>query len=66
MKNKKNKTFDCIAIKRAAQEKIREEVCGMTPAEEVAYFRKGAEDFERRILAAKQQQSDNSDSAEQS
>ena len=53
MKNKKNKSFDCIAMKRAAQKKIREDVRGMTIAEEIAYFRKGTEDFMRQVLAAK-------------
>lgn len=30
------KDFDCIAFKRAAQEKIYEQIKGMTPAEEIA------------------------------
>jgi hypothetical protein len=55
MKSKKNKTFDCIAMKRAAQEKIREQVRGMTRAEEVAFFREGHEEFDRQVQAAKQQ-----------
>ena len=54
MKSKKTKNFDCIAMKRKAQEAIRAQVRGMTPAEEVALFREGAEEFERRIAAAKQ------------
>jgi len=33
------KDFDCIAFKRAAQEKIYEQIKGMTPAEEIAWFR---------------------------
>jgi hypothetical protein len=32
--------LDCIAMKREAQEKIYEEVEGMTPEEEIAYFRR--------------------------
>jgi len=55
MKNQKNKSFDCIAMKRAAQKKIREDVRGMTLAEEIAYFRKGTEDFKRQLLSDKQQ-----------
>jgi hypothetical protein len=54
MMTKKTKTFDCIAMKRKAQEAIRAQVRGMTPKEEVAFFRKGAEEFERQIDAAKQ------------
>jgi len=56
MKSKKDKTFDCIAMKRAVQETIRSQVHGMTRAEEVAFFREGAEDFERQIQDAKQNQ----------
>jgi len=33
------KDFDCIAFKRAAQEKIYEQIKGMTPSEEIAWFR---------------------------
>jgi hypothetical protein len=33
------KEFDCIGFKRAAQEKIYEQIKGMTPAEEIAWFR---------------------------
>ena len=55
MKSKKTKTFDCIAMKRKAQEAIRAQVRGMTPGEEVAFFREGAEEFQRRIDAVKQQ-----------
>lgn len=34
------KEFDSIQIKRAAQEKIYEVIKGMTPEEEIAYFRR--------------------------
>lgn len=33
------KDFDCISFKRSAQEKIYEQIKGMTPAEEIAWFR---------------------------
>ena len=33
------KEFDCIDFKRAAQEKIYEQIKGMTPAEEIDWFR---------------------------
>jgi len=49
----KTKTFDCIQMKRAAQEKIRAAVSGQTRQEEIAFFRAGAEEFQRRIDAAK-------------
>ena len=53
MKTKKTKTFDCIAMKREAQEAIRAQVRGMTIEEEVAFFRSGADEFQRRIDDAK-------------
>ena len=54
MKNKKTKTFDCIAMKRESQKAIRAKVQGMTREEEVAFFREGSEEFDRRLEAAKQ------------
>ena len=54
MKNKKTKTFDCIAMKRDAQKVIRASVRGMTRAQEVAFFREGHEDFDHRVEAARQ------------
>jgi hypothetical protein len=50
-----NKTFDCIAMKRKAQEAIRAQVRGMTREEEAAFFREGHEEFQERIQAAKKQ-----------
>jgi hypothetical protein len=38
MKNKKDKNFDCLAMKHAAQEVIRAQVRGMSIEEEVAYI----------------------------
>jgi hypothetical protein len=37
------KDFDCIAFKLAAQEKIYEQIQGMTPAEEIVWFRQKVE-----------------------
>lgn len=34
--------FDCISFKRAVQEKIYEEIKGMTHEEEIEYFRQRA------------------------
>ncbi len=55
------KDFDCIAFKRAAQEKIYAQIKGMTPAEEVAWFRQKVEngpygELLRRIAARDQKQ----------
>jgi hypothetical protein len=52
-----NKSFDCIAMKRKAQEAIRDRVRGMTRAEEAAFFREGREEFEKRVQAARQRRS---------
>jgi hypothetical protein len=37
------KTFDVLAFKRQAQERIYEEIKGMNAAEEVGYFQRTAE-----------------------
>ena len=50
----KNKTFDCIAMKRKAQEAIRAQVRGMTREQEAAFFREGHDEFEEHVQAAKQ------------
>ena len=50
----KTKTFDCVGMKREAQEKIRDAVRGLSPEQEIQFFRAGAEDFERRVQAAKE------------
>jgi len=34
--------FDCIAFKRQAQAQIYEEIKGLSPEEEIAYFRRSA------------------------
>ena len=49
----KKKTFDCVEMKRASQEKIYSQIKDMTREEQVAFFRKGAEEFERRKNSAK-------------
>ena len=48
------RAFDCIAIKRAAQEKIRAAVSGMNRRQEIEFFRAGADEFERRIQVARE------------
>jgi hypothetical protein len=53
-KNQTTKTFDCIAMKRAAQKVIRAKVQGMTRDEEIAFFRTGREEFDQRLQKVKQ------------
>jgi len=42
MATKTNKTFDCVEMKRAAQEQIYEETKDMTGEQRRAYFREKA------------------------
>lgn len=58
----KNNKFDCIAMKRAAQEAIRAKVRGMSRSEEVQFFRAGADEFERRAEEARQNRSQTQES----
>jgi hypothetical protein len=39
------KRFDCVRMKRDAQEQINRETEGMTPADRVRYFREAAERY---------------------
>ena len=48
--------FDCAAIKHRAQKRIRAALEGKSREEEIAYFRAGAEEFQRRIDAAKKRE----------
>lgn len=52
------KKFDCIAMKRASQEKIYAQTKDMSREEEIAFFRKGGDQFERRIEAEKKKQAE--------
>lgn len=49
----KNKKFDCVAMKRACQEKAYARTQGMTIEEEVAYYRKAGDELRRRIAQAR-------------
>lgn len=48
---KKKKAFDCVEMKRRAQERIYADTKGLSPEEEIEYFRKRAEEFWRRFHA---------------
>ncbi len=50
---KTKKSFDCVRMKRAAQRKIRARVKGMTPEQEIAFFRTGQAEFRKAIARAK-------------
>jgi hypothetical protein len=53
MESKTSKTFDCIAMKREAQQAIRAQVRGMTREEEVAFFREGCDALDKKVQVAK-------------
>ncbi len=42
--NKAKKDFDCVEFKRQAQARIYERIKDLSPAEEIDYFRKAAEE----------------------
>ena len=41
-RGRRKKSFDCIAFKRQAQAQIYKEIKGLSPKEEIAYFRRQA------------------------
>jgi len=43
MTKRASKRFDCVQFKRLAQEKIASDVSGMTPEEELDYFKTSVE-----------------------
>jgi len=45
--------FDCVEMKRSAQRKIRRRVRGMTPAQEMAFFGEGREQFQKAVEMAR-------------
>lgn len=47
------KTFDCVEMKRKAQEKIYEEIKDMTREEELRYWQKQGELLKEKIAKAK-------------
>lgn len=44
---KKDKTFDAVAFMRKRREEISREIEGMTPKEEIEYFKKKAKEVNR-------------------
>ena len=48
MKTKTKKTFDAVAFMRKRREEISKEIEGMTPQQEIEYFKKGAAEFRKR------------------
>lgn len=50
-KEKTNKTFDAVAFMRKRREEISEEIKGMTPEQEIEYFRKKAQEFKKKKSA---------------
>lgn len=48
MKTKKEKNFDAVAFMRKRREEISKEIGGMTPEEEIEYFKKKAKKFRNK------------------
>lgn len=46
---KAKKGFDCVEMKRRAQEKIYKEIKGMSVDEQLAYWKKHEQAFQREI-----------------
>lgn len=53
MSEAKKKSFDCVDMKRRAQEQVLRETEGMTPEQELEYWRKAERDLNERIEAAR-------------
>mgnify|MGYP007037808279 CR=1 FL=1 len=53
---KPTKRFDCVEMKRRAQEQIRKDLDGKSREEEIEYFRRGSDEFKRRIETARSQE----------
>ncbi len=47
-----NKVFDCVEMKRQGSARIMEELRGMTVEEQLAYWRRAADELERRRVEA--------------
>ena len=43
----KNKTFDCVEMKRRGAELLRQRLAGMTLEQEIEYWRQRSEQFQR-------------------
>ena len=50
----KTKTFDCVEMKRRAQEKIRAALKACSREQEIAFFQQGAEEFRKRVKLVRQ------------
>jgi len=44
----KTKTFDCVAMKRRGAEVVQQDLAGLTPEEELAYWQSGTEELQQR------------------
>jgi hypothetical protein len=61
----KTKTFDCVEMKRQGAELLRQRLSGLTPEQEIEYWRQRSEQFEReqQRLRAEPKTAPNSGSA---
>lgn len=55
MKDAEQRPFDCVEMKRRAQEEILRETEGMTREQELEYWRRIERDMQQRIESARKQ-----------
>ncbi len=51
----RTKKFDCVEMKRRGAARVREEIKGLTKAEQLAYWKKGAEELLAEQAALRQE-----------
>lgn len=54
---KPKKTFDAVAFMRKRRREISKEIEGMTPQQEIEYFKKGAAEFRKKMPDTKRKES---------
>ena len=50
---RKKKTFDCVEMQHRGAEYVRKLTEGMTPEEELEFWRRGTEELRREVAEAK-------------
>ncbi len=52
-KDNSEKTFDCVEMKRQAQEAVERDLAGLTREQLIEHWRMRSEEFQRELEAAK-------------
>jgi hypothetical protein len=48
----KTKSFDCVEMKRLGAERVQKELVGLTPQEQLEYWRQQTEELRERVAGA--------------